>query len=138
MVWATIVRPVVVFAALLAVFPASAQNVDGPPGYEQVRKMAVPVVSGDITDRPYRVVGHIQVGVRRATIFSHNPSQEKVYRELWERARKLNADAVIHAGYGEAHIAAWSWGSREAQGDAIKFLTDSEIAALQSTEGAEP
>lgn len=44
MVWTKIVRPAVVFAALLAVSPALAQNVVGPPGYEQVRKMAVPVV----------------------------------------------------------------------------------------------
>lgn len=117
-------------AAALLSSHALAQNVDTAPGYAQLASLEVPVVEGDITDRPYRVIGHISKGVRKATMFSKSASREKVFRELWEDGRKMGADAVIHAQYGEAHITALSWGSREARGDAIKFLTDAEIAAL--------
>ena len=65
-------------------------------------------------------------------MFSKSVSEEKVYRELWEKAQKMGADAVINAQYGESHITALSWGSREARGQAIKFLTDTEIAAMRA------
>ena len=48
-------------------------------------------------------------------------SQKKIYRELWERARKLGADAVINATYGDSHISAMSWGQTNAKGTAIRF-----------------
>lgn len=81
----------------------------------------VPVFPYDITDRPYEVVGEVKAGVRKATIFSKAPDQGKVYRELWERAAKLGADAVVKAQYGDAHVTALSWGSVGATGIAVKF-----------------
>ncbi|KRA81630.1 hypothetical protein [Altererythrobacter sp. Root672] len=120
--------------ALALALPAQAQNIDpAPPApvptYAQLITMDVPVTAGDITDRPYRVVGEITAEVRRATVFSKNASEAKVYRELWERAEKLGADAVVNASYGDARVVALSWGSRRATGQAIKFLTDAEIVA---------
>jgi uncharacterized protein YbjQ (UPF0145 family) len=121
--------------ALLAIglsTTAVAQNVEPtppPPVYASLASLPVPVVSGDITDRPYRVIGEVKAGVRKATIFSKSASPEKVYRELWERGKKLGADAVIFATFGESHINMISWGSRTASGKAVKFLTDAEIAA---------
>jgi hypothetical protein len=127
-------------AALNVGAAALAQNVDPappapPPTYESVRALRPPVVAGDITDRPYRVLGEVTANVRKATVFSRSPSQAHVYRELWERAERLGADAVINAQDGDAHITALSWGSRRATGQAIKFLTDAEIAAR---DGAAP
>lgn len=112
-----------------------AQNVDPqpiirPPGYAEVRAMAVPVIAGDINDHPYRVVGTIEANVRKLTIFEKDPSEARVYRELWERARKLGADAVVNAKYGETLFGGWTWGRRHASGQAIKFLTDAEVASL--------
>ena len=112
------------------------QNIDPapqvrPPGYVEVRAMTVPVIPGDINDRPYRVVGEIKTAVRKMTVFEKDPSEAKVYRELWERARKLGADAVVNAKYGETLYGGWTWGRRHASGQAIKFLTDDEIAARQ-------
>jgi len=113
-----------------------AQNVDPQPpvrqpGYAEVRSMPVPVVAGDITDRPYRVVGNIETQVRKLTIIEKDPSEARVYRELWERARKLGADAVVNAKYSETLFGGWTWGRRHASGQAIKFLTDSEVATLR-------
>ncbi|GGC43198.1 hypothetical protein GCM10011371_33340 [Novosphingobium marinum] len=91
----------------------------------------MPVTEGDITDRPYRVIGTIVSSIRKATIFSRGVSHDKVYRELWERGEKMGADAVILAEYGESKRTAFSPGSREIRGKAIKFLTDEEVAALR-------
>ena len=83
--------------------------------------VGVPVFAYDLTDRPYTVIGEVQAGVRKATVFSKEASQAKIYRELWERAEKLGADAVINAKYGDSHISAFSWGKTNATGTAIKF-----------------
>lgn len=84
--------------------------------------VGVPVFPYDLPDRPYTVLGEIKAGVRKATVFSKSPSQEKIYRELWERAEKLGADAVINAKYGDAHVTLTSWGKINATVTAIKFL----------------
>jgi uncharacterized protein YbjQ (UPF0145 family) len=83
--------------------------------------VGVPVFPHDITDRPYTVLGEVKAKVRKATVFSKSASQKKIYRELWERARKLGADAVINANYGDSHISAMSWGQTNAKGTAIRF-----------------
>jgi uncharacterized protein YbjQ (UPF0145 family) len=83
--------------------------------------VGVPVFPHDITDRPYEVIGEVKAGVRKATIFSKEASQEKIYKELWERAEKLNADAVVKAAYGDSHMTALSWGKTNATGIAIRF-----------------
>src|ERR1044072_3852636 len=84
-------------------------------------EFGVPVFPYDIKDRPYEVVGEVKAGVRKATVFSKSPDQGKIYRELWERAEKLGADAVIKANYGDAHMTAFSWGKTNATGTAVKF-----------------
>lgn len=81
----------------------------------------VPVFAGDIIDRPYTVIGEVKAGVRKATIFSKSSSEAKVYRELWERAERMGADAVINAKYGNSHVTAVSWGKTNATGTAVKF-----------------
>jgi len=86
-------------------------------------EVGVPVFPHDITDRPYEVIGEVKAGVRKATVFSKEASQKKIYQELWERAEKLGADAVINATYGDSHVSAMSWGKTNATGTAIRFKT---------------
>ncbi|NIJ66459.1 uncharacterized protein YbjQ (UPF0145 family) [Sphingomonas leidyi] len=93
--------------------------------------VGVPVFATDITDRPYKVLGEVKAGVRKATIFSKEASQTKIYRELWERAEKMGADAVINAKYGDSHVSALSWGKTNATGTAIKFLAPGEATAAK-------
>lgn len=85
-------------------------------------EVGLPVFPYDITDRPYKILGEVKASVRKATIFSKAPSQDKIYAELWERGEKLGADAVVKAQYGDAHVTALSWGSSSATGVAIKFI----------------
>lgn len=111
-----------------------AQNVDpqpppAPPTYSSLIAMPIPVTSGDVTDRPYRVVGEVTTEVRKATIFSRSPSEQHVFRELWERAQRMGAQAVVNARYGDARVTGLSWGSRRATGQAVRFFTDAEMEA---------
>lgn len=89
----------------------------------------VPVFPHDFSDRPYEVLGEVKAKVRKATIFSKEASQKKIYRELWERAEKKGADAVINATYGDSHVTAMSWGQTNAKGTAIRFLKPGETPA---------
>lgn len=116
-------KPIFLGLTLIAVTPAIAQDAPPAPQAKLVNEdVGVPVFPYDITDRPYTVLGEVKAGVRKATVFSKSPSQKKIYRELWERAEKLGADAVINANYGDAHMTALSWGKTNATGTAIKFL----------------
>jgi uncharacterized protein YbjQ (UPF0145 family) len=99
-------------------------------------EFGVPVFAEDITDRPYKIVGPVSAGVRKATIFSKSPSQQKIYNEVWERGEKMGADAVVNVTYGDAQISLDSWGKTRALGFAIKFLTQEEIAAGTQAETA--
>lgn len=116
-------KPIFLGLTLIAVTPAIAQDAPPAPQVKLVNEdVGVPVFPYDITDRPYTVLGEVKAGVRKATVFSKSPSQKKIYRELWERAEKLGADAVINANYGDAHMTVMSWGKTNATGTAIKFL----------------
>lgn len=81
-----------------------------------------PVTAGDIVDRPYRVLGPVRATVRKTTIFDKRVSEAKVYKELWERARRMGADAVIFADYAAPDRELGKVGAREASGRAIKFV----------------
>lgn len=110
----------VVASLLMLATPVIAK--DPPKAFVVVNEsVGVPVFPGDITDRPYDVVGEVKAGVRKATIFSKEASQAKIYKELWERGEKLGADAVINAKYGDSHVTAFSWGKTNVTGTAIKF-----------------
>ena len=100
---------------------ATGKDTASVPAVLNNEDVGVPVFPYDITDRPYRVLGEVRAGVRKATIFSKAPDQRKVYGELWERAQKLGADAVVKANYGDPHVTAFSWGSVSATGLAVKF-----------------
>ncbi len=111
----------IALAAALAASPALAGDKPAKT-YAMVNPdVGVPVFPHDITERPYTVIGEVKAGVRKATVFSKEASQKKIYSELWERAEKMNADAVINAKYGDSHVSALSWGKTNATGTAIRF-----------------
>lgn len=87
-----------------------------------------PVTAGDIVDRPYRVIGPVRTTVRKLFIFNPAPTEDKIWRELWERAERMGADAVIFAEYGSAETELGKVGAREASGRAIKFLPAQQAA----------
>lgn len=129
-------KKLVLVASILAAAVAQPAFAGEKKAYVVVNEdVGVPVFPYDIKDRPYEVLGEVKAGVRKATVFSKSPSQGKIYRELWERAEKLGADAVINASYGDAHMTAFSWGKANAKGTAIKFKS---AAAAPVAEPAAP
>lgn len=117
--------PLAAFAILSTT--ASAEDKKSP-AIVMNEDVGVPVFPYDIEDKPYVIVAGIEAGVRKATIFSKEPSQKKIYNELWERAKKAGADAVVLASYGDSKVSALSWGRTGANGIAIRFLTEKDIA----------
>jgi len=75
----------------------------------------------DIVDRPYRVLGDIEVTVNKTTLFHPDPTPELVDKELREKASELGADAVILIRYGTVGVSFMSWGSLDGKGRAIAF-----------------
>ena len=80
------------------------------------------VTETDITDRKYKVLGDIEVTVRKTTIFNKDPTNEQVNEKLKEEAAKLGADAVILVRYGTVGISLLSWGALNGKGRAIVFV----------------
>src|SRR5690349_15100801 len=79
------------------------------------------VTEGDITDRPYTVIGDITVSVNKTTIFHPDPTPEMVKEALQKEAASQGADAVVLARYGTVGISFFSWGSIEGKGRAVRF-----------------
>ena len=118
---------VILVASVVSAVPAAAEK---ERTFVVVNEeVGVPVFPYDLTDRPYEVVGEVKAGVRKATLFSKEPDQKKIYRELWERAEKLGADAVVNATYGDSHVSSMSWGKTNATGTAVKFTTATSTVA---------
>lgn len=105
-----------IVAAALSLVPATAADPLVNPD------VGVPVFPYDLSDRPYRVLAEVSVGVGNATIFSKEVSQTELYRALWKKAAALGADAVVNVRYGDSHVAAFSWGKTRATGTAIRFV----------------
>lgn len=126
--------PLALVVAAVAMSPAAARKEERT--FVVVNEaVGLPVFPHDITDRPYEVVGEVTAGVRKATIFSKEASQAKIYKELWERAEKLGADAVVKATYGESHMTLMSWGKTNATGTAIKFKpVDTALPAVPAAD----
>ena len=83
----------------------------------------VPVFAGD-SNQPYRVIGVINDNLRKPFAFMANPTQEKIYAEIWERGRKMGADAVINARYGGTKRTLFNHGSTPISGTAIKYTNE--------------
>ena len=128
------IKKMMVVAALLgATGTANAQNATStnvaPVAVRASDLPKPPVIAGDISDRPYTVIGEVRAGVRKATLFSAPASPEKVFRILWKRAEKMGADAVVHASFGASHVSAMSWGQTDATGIAVKFSSPAPLPA---------
>ncbi len=88
---------------------------------EKTNPVDIIITKDDVTDRPYRVIGDIDVTVNKTTLFHPDPTPELVDEKLREEAAELGADAVILVRYGTVGVALTSWGSLDGKGRAIAF-----------------
>lgn len=129
-------RTAIIALAFLALAGAvGAQNVNPIPGptYRSILAMPVPVIEGDITDHPYVVVGPVKATVAKLTRLSRNPSNAQLAGKLWENARKLGAHAVVGVKFGAVEESGWTYARRQAEGQAVRFLTPAEVEAIKAS-----
>lgn len=105
--------------AILPLHPANSAN----QHIDVAVETAVPVFQGNVK-RPYVVIGHIKDNLRKPFAFMADPTKEKIYAEIWERGRKMGADAVINARYGETKRTLFNHGSTPISGTAIKYTNE--------------
>ena len=110
-------------AFFLAVGPTngvSAQTiVAAPPHTSNVDGFIV--TEGDVSDRPYTVLGTVAAKAGKLTWVSENPDRDKVDSKLRDKARKMGADAVVRVHYLPTGASMMSWGGIKAEGLAVKF-----------------
>lgn len=113
--------PVLLFGLVIAT-PVLGESVDTLGANPKIQA-AIPVFEGDI-DRPYRIIGKIDDNLRKHFAFQANPTKEKIYAEIWERGRKMGADAVINVKFGPTVGTLFNHGRTPISGTAIRY-TDS-------------
>jgi len=99
---------------------------------------SVPVYPYEPQDRSYATIAPVEALIRKASLFHNQADQSKIYDELWERAQRLAADAVINARYGVGEL-----GGTIATGMAVRFTGDaartpvaSQLAESTARQGA--
>ncbi len=79
------------------------------------------ITEGTLSGRKYRVIGPIEVTVKKLTVFHKSPTTEQANEALKEKARAMGADAVIEVTY-DSGVGFTSWGYIEAKGTGVKLL----------------
>ncbi len=79
------------------------------------------ITEGDLTDRSYEELQWIDVTVKKLTAFHKDPTPEQANEALIEKARAIDADAVINVTY-KSGLGGWTtWGYIDAKGLGVKF-----------------
>lgn len=79
------------------------------------------VLTGDLPNRPYDVLGDIEVTVNKSMAFFPDPKPADVDAKLREQAAAMGADAVILVKYGKVGLSWVSYGSLDGSGRAVRF-----------------
>lgn len=90
----------------------------GTPAKEVAGK-EVQIMQG-VPDKPYQVVGPVQVSVKKLTVFHKDPTIEQANQALKDAAKAMGVDAVIKVVY-ESGIGFTTWGYMDAKGEGIRF-----------------
>jgi hypothetical protein len=102
--------------ALLAIFVWA-----GP--VQSASAAEVILTEGDITDRPYQIIGDVSLTVKKVGIVDRPPIEEKAQMALRAKAAELGADAVILVRYDRHGFTGLSMGRIDVTGRAVKFGT---------------
>ena len=87
------------------------------------------VISEDaLPGRRYTTIGPIEVTIKKLTVFHADPTKKQANEVLMEKARSIDADAVVNVKY-DSGIGFMTWGYIEAKGSAVKFVA--EISAAE-------
>lgn len=71
-----------------------------------------------LPNRKYKVIGPIEVSVKKLTMFHKDPTKEQADIALSEKAKQIGADAVIDVKY-KTGIGFTTWGYIDASGKGV-------------------
>jgi len=95
-------------------------NINSAPPTASSPSSGVLISEDSLPNRVYKVLGQIEVTVKKLTIFNTDPTKEMVNEALTEKAKAMGADGVVNVTY-KSGIGFTSWGYLEAKGDGVKF-----------------
>ena len=95
-------------------------NVDTLPAPTASAATQVLISEAGLSDRKFKVLGPIDVSVKKLTVFHKDPTKQQANEALVEKARLLGADAVINVTYASG-IGFTTWGYIDAKGTAVKL-----------------
>ncbi len=105
--------------AVATASPAAQTIVAAPPHTMNVDGFIV--TEGDISDRPYDLLGTVSVKLGKLTWVSGNPDRQKADAKLMAKAKQMGAHAVVRVTYMPTGASAMSWGGIKAEGTAIRY-----------------
>lgn len=80
------------------------------------------IQSGEKPARNFVVISKVEATVNKTTAFHPSPTVEAVTERLKADAAQLGADAIMDVVIGNTHVGALTWGSRNGNAVAIKFV----------------
>lgn len=95
-------------------------NITSEPASSVKPSANVLISEGSLPNQKYKVLGPIEVSVKKLTIFHKDPTKELANEALAEKARTIGADAVIDVTY-KSGVGFTTWGYIDANGTGVKF-----------------
>lgn len=95
-------------------------NIATPTASPASQAAQIIITEGSLSDRAFRVLGPIEVSVKKLTLFHKDPTKEQANEALIEKARAIGADAVVNVTYTSG-IGLTTWGYIDAKGTAVKL-----------------
>ncbi len=81
---------------------------------------AVLISDNSLPGRKYKVIGPIEVSIKKLTLFHSDPTKEMANQALIDKARAIGADAVVDVTY-KAGVGLTTWGYLDANGKGVKL-----------------
>lgn len=133
-------KSAIVAAAILsslAISPGHGQTIVAAPPHTSNFDGFI-VTEGDISDRPYTVLGTVSAKAGKLTWISRNPDRGDIDMKLRDKARQMGADAVVRVHYTPTGASMMSWGGIEGEGVAIKYSMQSAVPVQPPAPPAQP
>lgn len=128
-------KPIILIAAIMfAVFSTgcasyrtdsniSTNETSGGTAKAATANKVILISEDALPGRRYTTIGPIEVTVKKLTVFHADPTKQQANEVLIEKARSIDADAVVNVKY-ESGIGFMTWGYIEAKGSAVKFAAE--------------
>jgi hypothetical protein len=95
-------------------------NVQSIPSATATPSVEILLAEDGLPGRQYKVIGPIEVSVKKLTIFHKDPTKEQANEALIDKGRSMGANAVINITY-KSGIGFTTWGYMDARGTAVQL-----------------